>query len=181
MLSEQSLFADTKQPSDSKIFVSNTIEDQTKIENCNGSDICAGVIKSFVPENHLRSHPGLKFSLNVSSLIQIMKSHISEKDSSSARTEVSNLVQSVDESTYVIVILMSSWEKVMILAIIISITSILVIWQAASHSHASGFEQTLPSINFQRCPNCTATKSKCTHCFAYGSEDHRKSVCPHKD
>lgn len=108
LLSEQSLFADTKQPSDSKIFVSNTIEDQTKIENCNGSDICAGVIKSFVPENHLRSHPGLKFSLNVSSLIQIMKSHISEKDSSSARTEVSNLVQSVDESTYVIVILMSS-------------------------------------------------------------------------
>ena len=27
-----------------------------------------------------------------------------------------------------------------------------------------------------RCPNCTTTKSKCTHCFVCGSEDHRKPV-----
>ena len=35
LLSEQGLFIDVKQPSDSKIFVSNTIEDQIRIDNYN--------------------------------------------------------------------------------------------------------------------------------------------------
>ena len=47
----KSLFADVKQPFDSKKFVSNTLEDQTKIEYYNDNDICDGVIKSVVPEN----------------------------------------------------------------------------------------------------------------------------------
>ena len=47
----KSLFADVKQPFDSKKFMSDTIEDQTKIEYYNGNDICDGVIKSVVPEN----------------------------------------------------------------------------------------------------------------------------------
>ena len=47
----KSLFEDVKQPFDSKKFVSNTIEDQTKIAYYNDNDICDGVIKSVVPEN----------------------------------------------------------------------------------------------------------------------------------
>ena len=40
-------------------------------------------------------------------------------------------------------------------------------------------KQTLPRRTFQRCPNCT--KSKYTHCFVCGSDDNKKSACPHKD
>ena len=39
LLSEQGLFVDVKQPSDSKIFVSNTIEDQARIDNYNDNEI----------------------------------------------------------------------------------------------------------------------------------------------
>ena len=91
-------------------------------------------------------------------------------------------MQSVNESTFDFVVrLMRNREKVMVLAIILAIILILVIKQAVRHSHASGFEQTLTNRNFQRCPSCTATKSKRTHCFVCGSEDHRKSVSLHKD
>ena len=33
----------------------------------------------------------------------------------------------------------------------------------------------------RRCPNCTVTKSNCSHCFVCGSSEHQKSVCPHYD
>ena len=109
LLSEQSLFVDVKQPSNSQIFVSNTIEDKTRIKNYNGSEICAGGIKSIVPENDLSSYPESKYSLNVLSLVQIMRSHFSEV-SSSMLTKMSNLVESVNEPTYDFVIrLMSNW------------------------------------------------------------------------
>ena len=32
-----------------------------------------------------------------------------------------------------------------------------------------------------RCPNCTVTKSNCSHYFVCGSSEHQKSVCPHYD
>ena len=245
-------------------------------------EICAGVIKSIAPGNHLRSYLESKSSLNVSSLIQIMRSHFSEKDSSSTLTEMSNSVQSVNESTYDFVVkLMSKREKVLILAkeedcpydetlvqrrflhaistglrnnnirndlrhvlqntkisdehllqyvseavvnnserneklaqskkelrinqidteqnqdnpLLAEIrkiqsehsnqlaafrSEILQIKQAVSHGHDSGSKHTLPRRAF-RCPNCTVTKAKCTHCFVCGSEDHKKSACPHKD
>ena len=109
-----------------------------------------------------------------------MKSRFSEKDCSSTFTEI-NLVQSVNESTYDFVVrLMNNQEKVIVLVNALAIISILVIKQGVSHSYASGFEKTLPSKNFQRCRNCTATKSKFTHCFVCGSDDHRNSVCPHE-
>ena len=59
-------------------------------------------------------------------------------------------------------------------------SEILQIKQGVSHGHASGSKQTLPRRAF-RCSNCTVTKGRCTHCFACGSEDHKKSACPHKD
>ena len=133
LLSEQGLFVDVKQPSNSKILVSNAIEDQTRIENFNDNEIWTSVIKSIVPENHLRSYPESKSSLNVSSLIQIMRRHFSESESSSMLTEMSNSVQSVNESTYDFVVrLMSNQEKVMVLAI----TSIFVIKQAVPNKLA---------------------------------------------
>ena len=58
-------------------------------------------------------------------------------------------MQSVNESTYDFVVrLMSNREKVIVLVIVLSIMSILVIKQAVSHSHASGFEQTLTNEIF---------------------------------
>ena len=44
-------------------------------------------------------------------------------------------------------------------------SEILEIKQAVSHDNASGSNQTLRRRIFQRYPNCTVTKSKCTHCF----------------
>ena len=58
-------------------------------------------------------------------------------------------MQSVNGSTYDFVVrLMSNREKVIVLVIVLSIMSILVIKQAVSHSHASGFEQTLTNEIF---------------------------------
>ena len=91
-----------------------------------------------------------------------MRSHFSE-DSSSWLTEMSNLVQSVIEVTYDFDVTLIS-NQVMALHIILGIISILVIKQAVSHRHASG----LPKLYYY--------KSKCTHCFVCGSEDHRKPV-----
>ena len=31
----------------------------------------------------------------------------------------------------------------------------------------------------RRYPNCTVTKSNCSHCFVCGSSEHQKSVCPY--
>ena len=245
-------------------------------------EICAGVITSIAPGKHLRSYLESKSSLNVSSIIQIMRSHFSEKGSSSTLTEMSNSVQSVNESIYELVVkLMSKREKVLILAkeedcpydktlvqprflhaistgirnnnirndlhhVLQNInisdeqllqyvseavvnnserneklaqskkdlrihqidtdqnqgnplltelrktqseysnqlatfhSEILQIKQAVSHGHDSGSKQTLPR-RAVRCPNCTVTKARCTHCFVCGSEDHKKSACPHKD
>ena len=52
---------------------------------------------------------------------------------------------------------------------------------AAFRSEILEIKQTLPRRTFQRCPNCTVTKSKCIHCFVCGSDDHKKSTCPHKN
>ena len=65
-LSEQSLFVDVKQPSYSKMFVSSTIEDRTRIESYNDNEICAAVVKSIVPENRLRSDQESESLPNVS-------------------------------------------------------------------------------------------------------------------
>ena len=59
-------------------------------------------------------------------------------------------------------------------------SEILDIKQAVSHGHASGSKQTLSRRSSQRYPNCTVTKSKCTHYFVCGSDDHKNSAC-HKD
>ena len=80
-------------------------------------EICAGVFTLIAPGNHLRSYLESRSSLNVSSIIQIMRSHFSEKGSSSTLTEMSNSVQSINESMYEFVVkLISKREKVLILA-----------------------------------------------------------------
>ena len=81
------------------------------------AEVCAGVIKAIAPENILRSYLESMSFLTVDSLIQIMRSHFREKDSSSTFAEMSNAVQSSTESSHNFVArLLSMRENILILA-----------------------------------------------------------------
>ena len=81
------------------------------------AEVCAGVIKAIAPENILRSYLESMSFLTVDSLIQIMRSHFREKDSSSTFAEMSNAVQSSAESSHNFVArLLSMRENILILA-----------------------------------------------------------------
>ena len=111
-----------------------------------------------------------------------MRIHFSKKDTCSKLTEMSNSVQSVKEWTYDFVVrIVRNRKKVLIFVIILAIILILAVKKAFSHCHASGPEKTLPQRNFERCSNCTVSKSKLPHCSVCVSEDHKTSACPHKD
>ena len=60
--------------------------------------ICSSVIKAITPESHLRTYLESKHSLTLSSLIEVMRSHFREKDSTSIFSELSNAVQAANES-----------------------------------------------------------------------------------
>ena len=75
------------------------------------AEICAGVIKAVSPGNFWRSYLELKSFLTVDSLIQIMRSHFREKESSSTFTEISNAVQSSTESPYDFVVQLPSMRE----------------------------------------------------------------------
>ena len=82
------------------------------------AEVCAGVIKAIAPENILRSYLESMSFLTVDSLIQIMRSHFREKDSSFTFAEMSNAVQSSTESSHNFVArLLSMRENILILAI----------------------------------------------------------------
>ena len=81
------------------------------------AEVCAGVIKAIAPENILRSYLESMSFLTVDSLIQIMRSHFREKDSSSTFAEMSNAVQYSAESSHNFVArLLSMRENILILA-----------------------------------------------------------------
>ena len=60
--------------------------------------VCAAVLKAISPGNNLRTYLESKKNLNVTSLLEVMRSHFHEKDSSSIFTELSNAVQEINES-----------------------------------------------------------------------------------
>ena len=60
--------------------------------------ICAAVLKAIAPGNLLRTYLENASSLTVNSLLDILRSHYHEKDSSSAFTDLCNAVQESDES-----------------------------------------------------------------------------------
>ena len=60
--------------------------------------ICAAVLRAISPGNNLRTYLESKRNLDVTSLLEVMRSHFHEKDSSSIFTELSNAVQDVNES-----------------------------------------------------------------------------------
>ena len=64
------------------------------------AEIFACVIKAIAPGNFLRPYLESKSFLTVDPLIQIMRCHFKEKDSSSTFTEMSNTVQSSTESPH---------------------------------------------------------------------------------
>lgn len=79
--------------------------------------ICGAVIKAIMPGNHLRTYLESKHLLTLSSLIEIMRSHFREKDSSSVFSELSNAAQAANESCLDFVIrLMCLREKVVSLS-----------------------------------------------------------------
>ena len=77
------------------------------------TEICAGVIRAIAPGNHLRTYLESRNDLKIHILIQIMRSHFKEKDSTSVFTELSNAVQLGSESAMEFTIrLMSLRQKV---------------------------------------------------------------------
>ena len=60
--------------------------------------ICSSVIKAITPGSYLRTYLESKHSLTLSSLIEVMRSHFREKDSTSIFSELSNAVQAANES-----------------------------------------------------------------------------------
>ena len=54
--------------------------------------ICSSVIKAITPGSYLRTYLESKHSLTLSSLIEVMRSHFREKDSTSIFSELSNVV-----------------------------------------------------------------------------------------
>ena len=79
--------------------------------------ICGAVIKAITPGSHLRTYLESKHSLTLSSLIEIMRSHFREKDSTSIFSELSNAAQAANESCLEFIIrLMCLREKVVSLS-----------------------------------------------------------------
>ena len=60
--------------------------------------ICSSVIKAITPGSYLRTYLESKHSLTLSSLVEVMRSHFREKDSTSIFSELSNVVQAANES-----------------------------------------------------------------------------------
>ena len=60
--------------------------------------VCAAVLRAISPGNNLRTYLESKIDLNVTSLLDIMRSHFRERDSTSVFTELSNAAQGVSES-----------------------------------------------------------------------------------
>ena len=62
--------------------------------------ICAAVLKAIAPGNPLRTYLENTPALSVKSLLEVLRSHFHEKDSSSAFTDLCNAAQSVDENPH---------------------------------------------------------------------------------
>ena len=60
--------------------------------------ICAGVLKAISPGNNIRTYLECKKNLTVSSLLDVLRSHFREKDSSTIFTELSNASQEQNEN-----------------------------------------------------------------------------------
>ena len=81
------------------------------------NDICSAVIKAISPDNYLRNYLESRENLTVENILQIMRSHFSEKDSTSLFTEMSSSAQAPGESANEFAIrLMSLRQKVLILS-----------------------------------------------------------------
>ena len=68
--------------------------------------ICASVIKAIAAGNNLRTYLESKHDLNLSTLVEVLRSHYKEKDSASVFTELSNAAQQAVESSLDFVIRM---------------------------------------------------------------------------
>ena len=77
-------------------------------------NICGAVIKAISPSNYLRTYFESKPGLNLTSLLEILRSHFKEKDSASTFTDLSNAAQLPTETCLDFVIrLMCLRQKVL--------------------------------------------------------------------
>ena len=77
-------------------------------------NVCAAVVKAISPGNNLRTYLESKPNLNLDSLLNVLRSHFKEKDSSAVFTELGNAVQQAAETTLEFVIrLMCMRQKVL--------------------------------------------------------------------
>ena len=80
--------------------------------------ICGAVIKAITPGSHLRTYLESKRTVTLPSLIEVMRSHFREKDSTSIFSELSNAVQAANESCLDFIIrVMCLREKVVSLSV----------------------------------------------------------------
>ena len=76
--------------------------------------ICAAVLRAISPSNNLRTYLESKKNLSVASLLEVMRSHFHEKDSTTVFTELSNASQDLNENCLDFVIrMMCLRQKVM--------------------------------------------------------------------
>ena len=73
---------------------------QGKESGYSSKEVCAAVIRSIKPGNSLRDYLESKGDVTEAALIQILRSHFTEKDSSSVFHELSNCVQLAGESEH---------------------------------------------------------------------------------
>lgn len=80
--------------------------------------ICAAVLRAISPGNNLRTYLESKKFLKISSILDVLRSHFHEKDSSSVFTELSNGVQEASESCLDFVIrMMCLRQKILTLGV----------------------------------------------------------------
>lgn len=80
--------------------------------------ICAAIVKSISPASNLRTYLESRKLVSLDSIIEILRSHFKEKDSSAVFTELSNAVQQTNETCLDFVIrLLCLREKVLCLSI----------------------------------------------------------------
>lgn len=91
--------------------------EEGKRQGFSEQQICGAIVKAIAPGNHLRTYLESRKFKSLQPVIEILRSHFKEKDSSAVFTELSNATQQVNETCFEYVTrLLCLREKVFILS-----------------------------------------------------------------